>query len=471
MKNISCQWMLLCGLLAGNLFAGAPEFSGGVEFRQAELDLWKSPAFQRRFTESYLAETEIEPTLSERDYKTMMKVRDMLSAASDAEDEALKAKKTDEVVKFLKKQATDTASAVFDFTLANLLFQREQFEPAIAAYESAVEKFPNFRRAWKNLGLLHVQNQDFEKALPALTRVIELGGGDTLTYARLGFAYTSVENYLSAESAYRMVVLLDPQNINWKMGLAYCLFKQQRYAEAASLCDVLIADHPDNASLWLMQADAYIGVNKPKEAAINYEMVDRMGQSTPRSLNNLGDIYVNEELYETAVAYYQRAFELKPAENVDRMIRAAKAFTARGAFTETKQILKSLESQEGIEIGEGKRKDLLRLQAQIAVAEGNTGEEDKVLREMVALDPMDGKALILLGQSAERKEDYENAVFQFERAANIEGFEAEAKMRHGQMLVRQGKYKEGLPLLRRAQELKPRDDLQKYVDQVARVAK
>jgi hypothetical protein len=39
------------------------------------------------------------------------------------------------------------------------------------------------------------------------------------------------------------------------------------------------------------------------------------------------------------------------------------------------------------------------------------------------------------------------------------------------MLVRQGKYREALPLLRRALDIKPRADLQKYVDQVERVAK
>lgn len=451
--------------------AQAAEFSGAARFRDVQLELWRSPEFQRRFAESYLAETEIEPPLAERDYKTMLKVRDLLTAASEAEDDAQKAEKTEAAIRLLEKNITATASAVFDFTLANLLFQQERFEPAIVAYEQAVEKYPKFRRAWKNLGLLHVQNQDFDKAIPALTRVIELGGGDVLTYARLAFAYTQVENFLSAESAYRMAVLLDPASVNWKKGLAYCLFRQQRYREATSLCDTLVTEFPDDASLWLMQADAYIGQNKPLQAAINYELVDRMGASTVKSLNNLGDIYINEELYGTAIAYYLRAFEMDPAANSARMIRAAKAFTARGAFEETQVILQSIETHLGENLDEQSRKDLLRLRAQIAVAEGDADAEVQVLEQIVALDPLDGKALILLGQNSDRREDYEQAVFYFERAANLEDHEAEAKIRHGQMLVRQGKYREALPLLRRALDIKPRADLQKYVDQVERVAK
>jgi len=87
------------------------------------------------------------------------------------------------------------------------------------------------------------------------------------------------------------------------------------------------------------------------------------------------------------------------------------------------------------------------------------------------LDPLDGEALILLGQNYARKGDAEKAVFYYERAASIESFEADAKIRHAQLLVGNGKYDEALPLLRRAQQLNPRDNIQKYLEQVERVAK
>ena len=54
---------------------------------------------------------------------------------------------------------------------------------------------------------------------------------------------------------------------------------------------------------------------------------------------------------------------------------------------------------------------------------------------------------------------------------SLEKFEADAKVRHAQLLVGQRKYAEALPLLRRAQELKPREDVQKFLEQVERFAK
>jgi hypothetical protein len=53
----------------------------------------------------------------------------------------------------------------------------------------------------------------------------------------------------------------------------------------------------------------------------------------------------------------------------------------------------------------------------------------------------------------------------------LEKFEAEAKMRHGELLVQQGKFAAALPLLRRAHDLGPREHLAQYIDQVERAAR
>jgi tetratricopeptide (TPR) repeat protein len=287
----------------------------------------------------------------------------------------------------------------------------------------------------------------------------------------LGFAYSSVENNLAAESAYRMAILFDPVTVDWKMGLARSLFKQERYGEAVTLCGTLIADYPDRADLWMLQANAYIGLNQPLKAAENYEFVDRLGKSTADSLNMLGDIYINEELFEMAVNCYIRALEKNPQGSIERMMNAARILTARGAIAETKHMLGRIEAVRGDQLETEDRKNILKLRARIVVAEGAGDEEARVLEDIVALDPLDGEALILLGQHSNRAGDAEKAVFYYERAAAIEKYEADAKVRHAQLLVGKGKYEEALPLLRRAQQIKPSDNIQEYLEQVERVAK
>jgi len=425
-----------------------------------ELELWNSAAFQKEFTQSYIAATDIEPRVTLLEREQMEKVLDLIS--SD---------KMEQAATLLEKNRGEASSAVFDFTLANIYFQEEKFDQAIPIYEAAVKKYPKFRRAHRNLGLIHIRQGSFAKALPALTQVIELGGGDSLTYGLLGFAYSSVENNLSAESAYRQAVLLDPETMDWKMGLARSFFKQARYAEAVALCASLIESAPERADLWLLQANAFVGLGQPLKAAENYELVDQLDASTVESLNMLGDIYVNEELFEMAVSAYIRAMEKNPDRNAERPIRAAKVLVTRGALEETKTLIQRIEQMHGAHIGSVDKKDLLKLRARIAVAEGQGDEEVRVLEEIVALDPLDGEALILLGQHAARSEQLEKAIFFYERAESLEKHEADASVRHAQLLVGQSNYAEALTLLRRAQEIKPREDIQKYLNQVERVAK
>lgn len=449
---------LLTGCASTKPVAAVPQ--AGSTLTESELKIWNDASFKKQFAESYIAETEIEPRVTVVERGEMEKILSLIS--SD---------KMDEAARLLENKRGKAASAVYDFTLANIYFQQEKLPEAAAAYEVAVAKYPKFRRAHRNLGLIYVRQGEFAKALPALTKGIELGGGDALTYGLLGFAYSSTGNDLSAESAYRQAVLLDPATLDWKMGLARAFFKQERFAEAVALCNSMIDAHPKRADLWLLQANAFVGLNQPLKAAENYELVDTLGESTVDSLNMLGDIYVNEALFDLAVNAYIRAMDKKPDSSSERAIRASKVLITRGALKETKTLIARIEQMNAQQLGEAERKELLRLRARIAVAEGSGEEEVRVLEQIVAMDPLDGEALILLGQHSARANDNEKALFYYERAESLEKFEADAKIRHAQLLAGQSKYAEALPLLRRAQELKPREEIQKYLEQIERIAK
>lgn len=426
------------------------------------LEIWNDPKFQRQFAYSYLAATDAQPSLTAAERELVLKV----GALKQAE-------KTDEALRSLQKANNEAASAVIDFMIGNIHFEREELDQAAAAYEVAVVKHETYRAAWRNLGLVRLRQGDFEKALPSLTRMTELGGGDKVTYGLLGYAYSSVEDHLAAESAYRMAILLDPGELNWKMGLARSFFKQERYAEAVALCGRLIADHPERAELWVWQANAYIGLNQPLKAAENFELVDRLGKATFENLNTLGDIYVNQDLHEMAVDCYARAMRADQECGPERAVRAARVLQARGAMEEIERLVGHIETLRGDALSDADRKEVLRLRARIAVAKGAGDEEARVLEQIVELDPLDGEALILLGQHSSAAGDADRAVFWYERAEALENkdHKADASVRHAQLLVRQGKFAEALPLLRKAQELKPRDNVQQYLNDVERMAK
>ena len=244
-------------------------------------------------------------------------------------------------------------------------------------------------------------------AAEAFSREIQLGGGTSVTYGLLGFALSNLGNDLSAESAYRMAMMLDPETLDWKMHLARSFFMQRRFADAVALADELVADDPDNPELWAMQGKAYIGLGEPLKAAQNFEIADRLGGADADTLNTLADIYVNEGLYELGVDMYIRAMELEPAKSPDRPLRASRVLASLGAGDEVRNLTQAIRDVHGDRLSEEDRIAMLKLEVRIAAVEGASDEEARVLEEIVALDPLDGEALILLGRHHAGQDDPE----------------------------------------------------------------
>ena len=91
---------------------------------------------------------------------------------------------------------------------------------------------------------------------------------------------------------------------DWQLGLARSLLATEEYKEAVALFDSLIAEAPDDPTLWMLQANAYLGVDEPLAAAVNLEAVRMMGKAQNSSLVLLGDIYMNAGMYELAKNAY-----------------------------------------------------------------------------------------------------------------------------------------------------------------------
>ncbi len=429
--------------------------AGGFELGE----IWKDPAFQKQFLGSYGINAEIEPRVTPEEVALLEKLVPLMGTDLDR------------AAKLLKPQIKPDSSAILDFTLANIYFQQDQLAEALPHYRKAVAKHPSFRRAWRNLGLIQVRNGQYDEAIAAFTKMMELGGGDSYAYGLLGFAYTAKQDHLAAEAAYRNALLLQPENTEWRLGLVRAVLRQQKFADAIALLDVLLERYPHKPEFWLLQAQAYLSLKQPLKAAENLEAVTRLGQSTPDSLFTLGDIYASENLPDLAQRAYAQAISAAPQQNSQRATRAAELLAARGAITQAGQLIQHIQTTLGDRMEEEDRKKLLKLQARVSLATGGDQQAVAVLEEVVKLDPLDGEALLLLAQHYGKNDKPERAIFYYERASSLEKFEAEAKMRHAQLLVAQSKYQEAALLLRRAHELQPRDDLARYLEQVERLAR
>lgn len=448
-RNLGATSALLCALIL---------FFGNHPCSAQRASFWNDPTFRKEFLGSYGFQAEIEPKMNDIERQQMEKLASVMGQDLPAAGRAL------------AEVTTKESTALFDFTLGNIYLQTDRTDAALAAYKSAVAKFPSFRRAHRNLGMVLAQKEQHDEALQALARAIELGDNQGSTFGLLGFSYTAKGDLISAETAYRQAILLQGNVIDWKLGLARILLKQEKAAEAAAVFNELARQNPDRVEFWTGAAASYLALKQAIKAATTYEILSRMGKATGEMMTTAGDIYVNENLFNLAASAYTRSLELDANNGLAKSLRAAEILASRGGVDQAKGLTDRIERTFENMDAES-RKSFLKVQARIALASEADDQSAELLKEVITLDPMDGDALILLGQYYTRKGDPGTAIFHYERAGNIEKFEADAKIRHAQLLVGQSKYADAIPLLKRAQELKPRESVARYLEQVERFAK
>ncbi|WPJ94194.1 tetratricopeptide repeat protein [Coraliomargarita algicola] len=419
--------------------------------------LWSDPSFQKEFLGSYGFLAGAEPQISDEEKEALRNLIDLIKASPKA------------AIQALEPQITQSSSAAFDFILGNLYFQDGNLSKAEQYYGNAIVKHPDFRRAYKNLGLVQVQQGDFDKAIKTISKALELGEVDGRSYGLLGYGYLTQERYYPAEAAYRQAILMQPEVTDWKVGLARCLLETERYADAIALFDTLLLDEPNNADYWMLQGNAYLGKGEPLAAAKNLEIVRRMGAADLSTLTLLGDIYMNNNSPDLALEAYLAATELANASDSKALLRAAELLTRSGNFDQSKSIIAKI--REKLDLPESDELTLLTLEAKIARAEGDDEAAVKLLSQIVERDSLNGDALIELANFYADQGDMAKAINRYEQAEKIEAFEREALVAHAQARVRNGDYKEALPLLRRALKLKSDSNLEDYAQRVEKAAR
>ena len=162
-------------------------------------DFWNSPSFVRSFMGDYGFRSEVEPRINKSEQFIL---KEVIAKAENQLDEA---------IEYLEKKIDQEVSAALDFALATMYYQRGRLSRSSQSYQVAIKKFPSFLRAHKNLGFVELSLGNFQEASRNLSRSISLGEGDGVTFVALGYCYYMLQQFVSAENAYRMGILLFPE--------------------------------------------------------------------------------------------------------------------------------------------------------------------------------------------------------------------------------------------------------------------
>jgi tetratricopeptide (TPR) repeat protein len=419
--------------------------------------IWNEPDFTRRLIGSYGFLSDVEPRMTaEEQLFYREKIVPLLRQDPTR------------AIPELEAALAPAASAVFDYTLGTICFQNEDLTSAVKYYQKALAKFPDYLRAQRNLALTLVRSGEYDEAIAPLTRTLTLGGAEGSIFGLLGFAHLNQGRFISAEAAYKQAMIYEPENAEFKLGLVKASIGLNNLDYASAMLDELLQQHPERDNLWALQANVFIQKEQPDKAIVNLEILRKQGKATAAQLSLLGDLYMSRDHRDLALQSYLAALQQDGGQDPTRALRPAEILISRGALTQATQLLERVRAIGGL-TGQDELKRL-KLEARVALAIGNDEQGIQTLEAVLQKDPLDGEALLLAAGHHEKSGQSDKASLLYDSAAKLEGFEADALIKHAWLKARQQRYTEAVELLRRSQRIQPRENAARLLERIESLA-
>ena len=226
--------------------------------------------------------------------------------------------------------------------LGTALALQRNFDDAIAAYRRAIELNPNqgvfhdnLRNAlvsqgnldeaiklapndvelYNNLGIELYHNDNFDDAIAAFRRAIELGSNDATNatlYNNLGAALLEKKNFDDAIAAYRRAIELEPNYADPYNGLGNALLVKKNFDDAIAAYRRAIELEPDYAQPYIGLGNALQDQGNLDDAIAAYHRAIELDPNNEEPYNNLGNTLQKYSNFDDAIVAYHRAIELDP---------------------------------------------------------------------------------------------------------------------------------------------------------------
>lgn len=422
---------------------------------------WDNPEFQNRVIGSYGVRSGVEPEPMTRDEARFFN-EDILPLVN--------AGNLSEATRLLAQNATAESNANFDYILGTLYLQQGINARALQAYRQAVSKFPEYLRAYKNMGIVYTQTGEFELAIEMLTKAIELGESNGDTYGLLAYNYFNTGKFMQSLDSYRLATILNPGNRDWVIGKAQSLMEVGDYYEAQAVALQLVEDDPSDSRFWVTRANAYVGLENFDEAIANLEMARTMGSLPSSALLLLGDLHLNNRIPRLALDAY---LEAAPKLSTSQKLRILGTLVSQSLFSEAEKFVREGGPDDNVlaSWSDDDRQSWTVFRSQVAMGLGDEKGSIAFLESVLEESPFNGRALLQVAGYYRRSGDIEKALYFYNRAIGLADLDIrfEGLVQMATLEVGERNYRKALKRVREALEIRSEDRLVDYADTLERI--
>lgn len=209
-------------------------------------------------------------------------------------------------IRELEESKADSANPHVWNEKGNVHFKRGEFEDAIRAYNRAIQLDPAFGWPYTNLALTYLTQNQYAEAILLYQKSLDLLTSDkdkAISWNGLGNIYRCIDDYPNAIAAYQKAAELDPETAGMRDGADNFQSDQQ----------------PKNAQAWNDLGELFFKTGSYDEAVNAFEQAIKLDPEAGWPYTNLARVLAAQGKWAEAVPLHQKSIELLQ-DNKDKAV-------------------------------------------------------------------------------------------------------------------------------------------------------
>jgi len=203
-----------------------------------------------------------------------------------------------------------------------------QYDKALAAYTKAIEVNPQYAEAYKNRGIVYLYLKEYDKAMADNNKAIEVNPQYSNAYNNRGIVYRILKEYDKAMADYNKAIEINPQLFQAYHNRGNVYRDLKEYDKAMADYNKTIEINPQNADAYLDRGGVYHNLKEYDKAIAEYNKAIEINPQVAKAYLARGLVYHNLKEYDKAIKDYNKALEIDPkvpyASNNKKLAEEAK---------------------------------------------------------------------------------------------------------------------------------------------------
>lgn len=210
----------------------------------------------------------------------------------------------------LRLEPKNEHNALLFSNLGTIQRRQRKYEQALESYSFSLNFAPLSVPLLMNRATLLMEMGREEEARIDYSLVLDKAPDNREALLMRAFIYMQQRNYPFARADYRRLLQLDPSHYNGRLGLATLEQKEKKPEAALEILNSLIAEHTDDAVLYIARAGVEHDLLHTELAMMDLEEAIRLNESLPEAYLMRGQIYLDQKKKEQAKRDFEQAMRL-----------------------------------------------------------------------------------------------------------------------------------------------------------------